>query len=160
MEIRAHKNRIDRLKRSLKFYHSFCVDANGLSGGLCLLWNKKVNIQVFQYSSNVFHTLITCPKLMSFNCSFVYAPPTFQQRRHFWEDLRAHQSDRDFPWACVGDFNETLFQAEKEGLRPQQPARMNHFRDFLNDTGLIDMDLKGNKFTWRSNPRNGFVTRE
>lgn len=37
---------------------------------------------------------------------------------------------------------------------------MDLFREFLNDTGLIDMDLKGEKFTWRSNPRNGFVTRE
>ncbi|KAJ1436308.1 Endonuclease/exonuclease/phosphatase superfamily [Sesbania bispinosa] len=37
---------------------------------------------------------------------------------------------------------------------------MELFRLFLNDTGLMDMDLKGCKFTWFSNPRNGFVTKE
>lgn len=37
---------------------------------------------------------------------------------------------------------------------------MDLFREFLHDTGLMDMELKGEKFTWRSNPRNGFVTRE
>lgn len=37
---------------------------------------------------------------------------------------------------------------------------MNLFRDFLNVSGLMDFDLKGSKFTWTSNPRDGFVTCE
>lgn len=37
---------------------------------------------------------------------------------------------------------------------------MELFREFLNGAGLMDMDPKGSKFTWRINPRNGFVTRE
>ncbi|KAJ1438736.1 Zinc finger, CCHC-type [Sesbania bispinosa] len=34
------------------------------------------------------------------------------------------------------------------------------FRDFVNDSGLMDIDLKGSTFTWFSNPRNGIVTKE
>lgn len=49
---------------------------------------------------------------------------------------------------------------EKQGLRVQQSVRRNLFRDFLNSTGLMDVDLKGCKFTWMSNPRGGVVTRE
>lgn len=37
---------------------------------------------------------------------------------------------------------------------------MDLFRDFLSQTGLMDLDLKGSKYTWFSNPRDGFVTRE
>lgn len=45
-------------------------------------------------------------------------------------------------------------------MRVQQSVRRNLFRDFLNSTGLMDVDLKGCKFTWMSNPRGGVVTRE
>lgn len=37
---------------------------------------------------------------------------------------------------------------------------MENFCHFINSASLMDMDLKGYKFTWVSNPRNGFVTRE
>lgn len=65
---------------------------------------------------------------------------------------------RDGPWCCMGDFNEMNSITEKEGLRPIAPIRITLFRDFLNATGLLDMDLKGNKFTWTSNPRDDIVT--
>lgn len=39
METRAHKNRVARVKRRFRFQHYFCVEPQGLSGGLCLLWN-------------------------------------------------------------------------------------------------------------------------
>lgn len=38
------------------------------------------------------------------------------------------------------------------------PLRLSLFRDFINSTGLMDIDLKGNKFTRASNPRDGVVT--
>lgn len=37
---------------------------------------------------------------------------------------------------------------------------MQNFRSFLNSTGLMDLDLKGCKYAWVSNPRDGFLTRE
>lgn len=66
----------------------------------------------------------------------------------------------DEAWCCVGDFNELLSQREKDERRPQQQYRMDLFRDFLNQTGLMDLDLKGSRFTWLSNPKDGFITRE
>ncbi|XP_020970505.1 uncharacterized protein LOC110268532 [Arachis ipaensis] len=38
--------------------------------------------------------------------------------------------------------------------------QVEEFRNFVNSNRLMDIDLKGGKFTWFSNPRNGFVTRE
>lgn len=34
------------------------------------------------------------------------------------------------------------------------------FRDFLNSTGLMELELKGCRFTWASNPWNGVIVRE
>ncbi|KAJ1429504.1 Reverse transcriptase domain [Sesbania bispinosa] len=37
---------------------------------------------------------------------------------------------------------------------------MDLFNRFVSDLGLMDLNLKGCKYTWVSNPRNGFITRE
>ena len=46
------------------------------------------------------------------------------------------------------------------GLRPCSENQINLFKDFLNDIGLIYFDIKGCKYTWFSNPRDGFTTKE
>lgn len=46
METKSSKERIEKVKRALQFKESFVVDPRGLSGGLCLLWNVKVNLEV------------------------------------------------------------------------------------------------------------------
>lgn len=60
----------------------------------------------------------------------------------------------------MGDFNEMTSIFEKDGLRRVEPIRLNLFRDFFNESNLIDLELHGCKFTWVSNPRDGFVTWE
>ncbi|KAJ1392992.1 Reverse transcriptase domain [Sesbania bispinosa] len=37
---------------------------------------------------------------------------------------------------------------------------MDLFREFLHANELMDLETKGCRFTWSSNPRNGFITRE
>ena len=61
---------------------------------------------------------------------------------------------------CIGDFNEIANQDEKIGLKPHGQHKINLFRYFLNSTGLMDIEVKGCRFTWASNPRNGFITNE
>lgn len=161
LETRAHKERIDRVKRSLKFNHVFCVEASGLAGGLAIFWSAKVDIQICSASLNVIHTVVLDKeKNDTFDCSFIYGHPIARQRRNLWGAVSAFQLNPDRSWCAVGDFNEVLFQHEKEGLRPQNQRGMEDFRNFLNSTGLMDLELKGSKFTWVSNPRRGFVTRE
>lgn len=74
--------------------------------------------------------------------------------------LLGFQVDKDRPWCCLGDFNEVLAHFEKNGLRPHNQRGAKLFRDFLNISALMELDLKGCAFTWVSNPRNGMVIRE
>jgi hypothetical protein len=59
----------------------------------------------------------------------------------------------------VGDFNEILYQHEKEGgvLRPQ--AQMDRFRETIADCELQDLGFEGDVYTWRNNNRTalGYV---
>ncbi|KAJ1407196.1 Endonuclease/exonuclease/phosphatase superfamily [Sesbania bispinosa] len=49
---------------------------------------------------------------------------------------------------------------EKDGLRPHPEPQMQLFRDWIYDAELIEMENKGCKYTWESNPRDGVVTKE
>lgn len=122
METRANKDRIERVRRRLKFANSFVVEARGLSGGLCLLWDKKVHIQILESSMNFIHTIISSKGDPSdFECSFIYGNPRFQQRRNLWTRILRLNYDRNRLWVCLGDFNEILAAHEKDGLRPPKP---------------------------------------
>lgn len=160
METKAQRDKVEKIKRSLKFSSVFCVDPIGLSGGLCLLWRDKVNIQVRQSSPNFIHSFVSVKGGHDYECTFIYGNPIPQQRRGLWSRIAALQTSKNNAWACIGDFNEVLSHFEKDGLRPINQENACLFRQFLNDTGLMDLNLNGCKFTWASNRRNGFVTRE
>ena len=57
----------------------------------------------------------------------------------------------DLPWLCVGDFNEILFVAEKEGGPAWTQCCMNAFRRTLEGCALDDLGFVGDPFTWRNN---------
>ncbi|KAJ1417129.1 Endonuclease/exonuclease/phosphatase superfamily [Sesbania bispinosa] len=57
-------------------------------------------------------------------------------------------------------FNEIRYQHEKQGLRPQAALQMALFGDWIHNSQLMDLALKGCRFTWVSNPRAGQVTKE
>lgn len=152
METRAPKGRISNLRYKLRFQTSFCVEPRGLSGGLCLLWNDSVSVQVLYHSPNYIHTAVSYNQGgVVFDCTFVYGHPTFQQRRGLWDMLAGFQLCRDMPWCSIGDYNEMLVHTDKCGVRPFDQGRADLFRNFLNTTGLMELDLKGCRFTWTSN---------
>lgn len=124
------------------------------------MWNNSVEVEVLEATQNYIHTAVAVIKdATTWENTFIYAHPTFQHRRHLWDTLLMLKPLFDRPWVCVGDFNEVLSQQEKEGLHPQSTLSMNLFREFIDNAGLMDMELKGCRFTWCSNPRAGFVTR-
>lgn len=161
METRASEGRVENVRRRLKFKNMFCVEAVGRSGGLCIFCGDDMDIQIFSSSQNIIHTSVLIKKSgIHFACSFIYGNHTFQQRRGLWSTLLDCQRDREEAWCCVGDFNEVLSHFEKDGLRPFHAGRANLFRDFLDNSELMDLDLNGCGFTWFSKPQNGFVTKE
>ncbi|RYR47373.1 hypothetical protein Ahy_A07g033305 [Arachis hypogaea] len=60
----------------------------------------------------------------------------------------------------ASDFNDVLTQEEKMDLHPKPHSQVREFRNFVDSNSLMDLDLKEGRFTWFSNPKNGFVTRE
>ncbi|KAJ1405963.1 Endonuclease/exonuclease/phosphatase superfamily [Sesbania bispinosa] len=130
IETKANKSRIDLLQRKLNFHQNFCVESRGLSGGLALLWDKSVEVDVEEFDNNSIRVVVTS------------------------------KAEGDRPWNIIGDFNELLSKRENEALGPCNFQNMKLFQDFVQNTNLLDLDLKGNRFTWFSNPCQGIITRE
>ncbi|KAJ1388799.1 Ribonuclease H-like superfamily [Sesbania bispinosa] len=153
--------KLEEVQRRLRFKNSFCVNPRGLSGGLGLLWDDTVEVEVIAHCKNYIHNCMKEKRESNFwECTFVYGDPKPSPRRHLWNQLSLLQTSRDRPWELVGDFNQVLSAAEKDGLRPPNPSCMQSLKNFITDCGLIDLEMKGSKFTWFGNPRQGVVTRE
>ncbi|XP_015940551.1 uncharacterized protein LOC107466087 [Arachis duranensis] len=160
IETRAKEGRIMKLKKKLHFEKHFCIEPRGLSGGLCLLWNKNIDVDVYAWSNYYIKAKIKEDNNFDWSCYFLYGNPKFQHRKAQWKELSAQNRSTDDPQIFIGDFNDILEQEEKIGLHPKPRSQIEEFRKFINYNELMDIDLKGGRFTWFSNPRNGFVTRE
>ncbi|RYR35233.1 hypothetical protein Ahy_A10g050377 [Arachis hypogaea] len=151
---------MSRIRRRLNFDKFFCVEPRGLSGGLCLLWKSNINIDVYEWCDNYIKASINLNNVMKWQGVFVYGNPVFQKRRKLWRELTVSNRNREEPQAVLGDFNDILSKDEKVGFHPQPKIYLDSFRRFVDDNGLIDIDLKRSRYTWFSNPRNNFVTRK
>ena len=161
METRAKEAKVEHMRRKLLFDKVFCVEPEGLSGGLCLFWKKEVEVEIIEATKNFIHTFCRSKDDgAGWDSTFIYGNPRFSERRFLWEAIKLLHWEQGSPWMCFGDFNEIAHQEEKIGLRPHSQHKIELFREFMQETRLMDMEVKGCRFTWMSNPRNGFMTKE
>ena len=64
----------------------------------------------------------------------------------------------DFPWLCVGDFNEIFKAEEKSGGALCRERQITDFRAALDFCGLHDLGYVGSPFMWCNNQFDGVVT--
>jgi hypothetical protein len=83
----------------------------------------------------------------------VYGEAKAEQKHRTWtllHDLHAQQTDDSMAWLCAGDYNEILYQHEKEGVKRAQ-ACLDPFKNAIEVCGLYDLGFIGDVFTWRNN---------
>lgn len=56
--------------------------------------------------------------------------------------------DHTLAWLVGGDFNEILFESEKQGGRPRPIVQLQGFRNALQDCQLQDLQQMDGEFTW------------
>lgn len=77
----------------------------------------------------------------------LYGEPSSDKKDITWKALRVLRH-KPGPWLCMGDFNEILFQHEKQGGVARAQHCMDKFREALEDCGLDDLGYMGDTFTW------------
>ncbi|KAH7837746.1 hypothetical protein Vadar_017480 [Vaccinium darrowii] len=142
---------METIRRNLGFNSSSYVDPEGLSGGLALWWNKDVKIEVELISKNFMHVIVTDSlNQKMWAVTFVCGCPSKVGREKIWDAIRDIARFEVLPWVCMGDFNQVLSVGDKLGGHIPSQRLISAFHDLISDCGLVDLEFKGPRFTWRN----------
>jgi hypothetical protein len=72
VETQLHKNRVERLSRSLGFDHGFAISSSSRSGGLGLFWKDGIKIEVLPYSRYHLDAIVSEQGLEDWRLTVVY----------------------------------------------------------------------------------------
>jgi hypothetical protein len=129
--------------------HKACI---GKSGGIALFWRNGVDVIIHTMSKYFIDVMITSDEA-SWQLSRLYGEPNLDKKDITWRALHVLNS-RPVPWLCMGDFNEVLFQYEKQGGAARLQRCMGMFKEALEDCGMEDLGYSGDMFTWCNHHHN------
>ncbi|KAL4342378.1 hypothetical protein GQ457_08G025470 [Hibiscus cannabinus] len=125
------------------------VESEGNSGGLLKIWDrntffieKTVKSSRFLLISGRWNKIV-----VNVTIANVYAPCSVSEQVELWEFLLSLKETDDAKWLMGGDFNATRNQSERKDSSYPIAIREN-FNSFIQGSKLIDLPLRGKKFTW------------
>lgn len=134
--------------KKLNFDNCFAVSSRGRSGGLALLWNSKVVVDIKSFSQHHIDAVVHSENGSLWRCTGIYRHPKSDQKRYTWTLLRKLVGLRSLPWLCFGDFNKILKLDENTGKNDKSVANINEFREAVHGCDLKDLGYNGYPFTW------------
>lgn len=144
--------------QAIGFTKFFVVEADGFAGGLWMLWNDEaLNIQILECSHYTITAYIEFQQ-RGWLFTSVYASPHFQGRQALWRYLDGVQQLSLLPWLVAGDFNEVLYNSERQGS--STPSRSSGTLPWVQRNSLIDLEYIGADFTWSKKGDSNLVLRE
>nr|POE46674.1 putative mitochondrial protein [Quercus suber] len=87
----------------------------------------------------------------------IYGPYQRSKKRNFWVLLESMVAAFLGPWVVIRDFNCIKWAREKCGWRIVAESSTNCLRDFMMNSGAIELGFIGPSFTW-SNRREGLAS--
>ncbi|XP_019180350.1 PREDICTED: uncharacterized protein LOC109175534 [Ipomoea nil] len=133
----------------LLVFSDWCkVEAVGYSGGIWLLWQDSIDIEIlythpqfvsFQVAENG-----SSPRLMS----AVYGSPNLSLRKRLFSDLSGHHFYPQGSWLSFGDFNSVTSSNEVSNTEAFTASRCSDFNEWIFREGLVDLGFTGPSFTW------------
>ncbi|GMI83210.1 hypothetical protein HRI_001990300 [Hibiscus trionum] len=148
-EPQISSRKADNFIRRSGFDNSYRVEVTCFSGGIWVLWRASVKLDVVVVSSQFVHGwCYDIARRRSCFITFVYASPNSSKRSMVWNQLQALEPSQGITWVLGGDFNAIVSPLEREGGSVNRLGVCSKFKDFLFDSGLIDMGYKGPLFTW------------
>ena len=108
---------------------AFVVPEQGLSGGLWLLWNNVMEVNIIDSCPNFILTLcVHKNSLNKFGLICLYGDPHHQTTAKIWLQVQSFvEKYLNLPMLCMGDLNNIMNAKEKLGPRPADVRRISEF---------------------------------
>jgi len=138
------------IKNRFNYYVAFVVPAQGQSGGLWLLWNDDVDLNVVDHSHHFIFALCN-NKITSSQYGLVclYGDPHHRTTSSIWAQVLDFVGlNTNLPIICMGDLNELMHAKEKLGPNSADLNRINEFCALVKQCGFIDLGYNGPAYTW------------
>lgn len=146
-ETKALTHEMMRVKRRLHFKNGVAVDPQGRAGGLAMLWDDTVDITLRSMSKNHIDVLVNQEAHEQWRLIGVYGWPERSNKFKTWELLRSLHEQMDVPWMIMGDFNEVLYETEKNSRNPCDFDSVQQFRSVVDELLLKDVACSGYSYT-------------
>lgn len=137
---------MEELRIKFGFSHYISVDRIGRSGGLVVMWKKKVECSVTGYSTHHIDVVFTEDNADDWRLSCFYGFLERSQKKSLWNMIRSLERVSQFHWCIFGDFNDQLFASDKKGRIPHPQYLSDVFRAAIEKSGLAEVDLCGGNF--------------
>jgi exonuclease III len=121
----------------------------GPSGGSIIIWKSMLfqGTLVFQNSYTISVEFFSLHENAHWILTNVYAPCTHPEKREFIQWFRNINMPDSVDWLIVGDFN--LYRSPEDRNQPGgDHLDMYLFNEAISKLGLVDIPLKGRRFTW------------
>lgn len=152
------ENKIKEVCQQLNYAGYWCVDVEGQSGVLALLWKNEGSCTVTDATRNYIDFEVENHQVGRWHYTRFYEIPDRSRRRESWNLLRILAANSTLPWCVIGDFNDIMLQDEKRGGRQQPRYLLEGFTTAVHDCGLSDLSFVGEKFTWeRSRGKHNWI---
>ena len=148
-ETKSKSPRINKIKSRLKFANYYCVELVGRAGGLALFLSLGVELEVVYSNKNMITAFVySDPPNSPWLLFAIYGPCRRNKRIMFWEMLENMVLSFSGTWIVIGDLNCIKRVDEKKGGCSIPESSINCLRNFMANTGAIDLGFNGSSFTW------------
>lgn len=147
-EPRISGGNADDACKKIGFANWVRVEANGFSGGIWVLWNETLHVEVKYTNPQFILMQVKEGHEEPYWVSAVYVSPSKALRRKLWMELDATKCNIEAPWISIGDYNATINAEERSSGNDNHKAGCNDFQEWINRECMIDMGFRGQKFTW------------
>lgn len=134
---------------TLPLPNSIYVLARGWFGGLWLLWGPLANLQIIQQNRHYIHAKVNVPAQQRWDLICVYGDPAHALNKQIWRYIQ-QVTNQGEAVCLIGDFNAVANEEEKYGGSQVLNTNNRDFRNFVFETGLVDLGFKGSAFTWNN----------
>lgn len=150
VETRCSGERAQQAIKRMGFTHQLIVEAQGMSGGIWLLWNEAhLKITALKTHKQFIHCTIEGMGKCVWSFSEVYASPREMERKDLWTELELISRSTRGPWLVAGDLNDIISKDEQRGGTEPVERKCKRFKDYIESCNLIDLGSEGPRFTWR-----------